>query len=257
MSIPSAPLSTKPSIASSDKIFSESPAACIFPANTKPLKYFFAVSIAAIILAFETPVAGFPVSKIKSTPCLAASSKASLVALLPAGSFISVSKLSAFSSTGSKFIPTGFPVRFFIKAIGSSSTSPLIYFVNTSYSFRSSKSAPKADITSAFVIFSNKGAAVTTVSPSIVLPSLAIIAFFNSAGDILIISLATQLNSLFFIYVSFLPLSYKILSTAYHPTSCKSISISSVGFSPVFLLGDSYQKNMSYTFDHCIILYLK
>ena len=76
----------------------------------------------------------------------------------------------------------------------------MIYFVNTSYSFNKSKSAPKADITSALVTSSNRGAAVTTVSPSMVLPSLAMIEFFKSLADIFLISLAVQLNNLFFIF---------------------------------------------------------
>ena len=200
ISTPSAPLSIKPSITSSESIFSEKPAACIFPANTSPLKYFLAVSIEAIIPVFDTPVAGLPVSRMKSTPCLAASMKASFVALLPEGSVIKSSTLSTFSSTGSKFIPTGFPVKCLINLIGSASSSPLIYFVNTSYSFSKSKSAPNADITSALVTSSKSGAAVTTVSPSMVLLSLAMIEFFKSLADIFLISLAVQLNNLFFIF---------------------------------------------------------
>jgi len=69
--------------------------------------------------------------------------------------------------------------------------------------FNKSKSAPKADITSALVTSSKSGAAVTTVSPKMVLLSLAMIEFFKSLADIFLISLAVQLNNLFFIFFSY------------------------------------------------------
>ena len=177
----SAPLSINSFTTSKFATGSSTPAECIFPAITIPLKYFLACFIPSEIRLFVTPVPGFPVRHTKSNPISSIFFNVASEHILPSGIISISSIISAFKSTGSRFRPTGLPVSFFKSFIGSSlSGKAAITGLYTSNPFNNIRSAPNALANSLFVT-----SPVTLLLPAIfsdntVLPSLAFIAFFKS-----------------------------------------------------------------------------
>ena len=129
-----------------------------------------------MIAGLLTPIPGFPVSRIRSTPISAARFAFSTVALRPGDIFHmgSVSPSSP-SFTGSRLIPTGLPVSFFMSRTvfsGSVFGSPFTTGFITSNILSSTTSAPMAATNSALVTFPSMGCSVPMVSQAIIRPSL-------------------------------------------------------------------------------------
>ena len=191
--ITSAPASINWSTSSGVRMFSPAseaiPEACIFPAvrmTRSPTASFNWVS-AWMMAWFSTPIPGFPVRMIISTPMSAAFFAFSTVAQRPeVRSQTDSSSWLDFGTyaTGSRLMATIFPVSLLISRIvssGATSGSPWIIGWFTSKILSMIKSDPSEATNSAFVIFTSMGVTVPIVSVASTRPSLSVIALSRSS----------------------------------------------------------------------------
>ena len=164
----------------------DTPAACILPAariSLSPSSCLYSLSVLTMA-SFFTPMPGLPVRRIISTPISAAFLAFASVAFLP---FV-IAHMPSFmpaisSSTGSRLMPTGRPVRRFKTLTVSSFShlgSALITGFCTSKRLSSRISAPIEATNSALVISPSMGIYTPTVSHAMVRPSAEPMAYKSS-----------------------------------------------------------------------------